>query len=149
MKKDPRAVYAQSSDIRSRTFLQYRHDMKKKAIAELEVMEWLEKLLSKKRKQQVSVSKSGGDKHIWFLRSGKISSAPDYEITIDGKSEFCEFQYAENGELNFFDFKVSKVGKMKDGVREPHKDRKFVYIIKSTCQSRQTCLLYTSPSPRD
>ncbi len=108
--------------------------MKKKAIAELEVMEWLEKLLSKKRKQQVSVSKSGGDKHIWFLRSGKISSAPDYEITIDGKSEFCEFQYAENGELNFFDFKVSKVGKMKDGVREPHKDRKFVYIIKSTCQ---------------
>lgn len=47
MRKNPRAVFAQSSDIKSRTFLQYRHDMKKKAIAELEVKEWLQEALSK------------------------------------------------------------------------------------------------------
>ncbi|MGC8912903.1 MAG: hypothetical protein ACP5LE_03070, partial [Thermoplasmata archaeon] len=37
-----KTIYAQSSDIKSRTYLEYRKDMKKKAIAELEVLEWLE-----------------------------------------------------------------------------------------------------------
>lgn len=32
--QDATAVYAQSSDIKSRTYLEYRKDMKKKAIAE-------------------------------------------------------------------------------------------------------------------
>lgn len=43
MKKlDGKTIYAQSSDIKSRTYLEYRKDMKKKAIAELEALEWLE-----------------------------------------------------------------------------------------------------------
>lgn len=132
MSKDPRAIYAQSSDIKARTFLEYRHDMKKKAVAELEVMAWLERLLAKTTGKTVTVKKSGGDKHIWFLRSGKITGGPDYEVMIDGKSEMYEFQYAEHDDLKFFDFKVSKVGKKsKSGNREPYEDRKFIYIIKS------------------
>jgi transposase-like protein len=39
MKLDRKTIYAQSSDIKSRTYLEYRRDMKKKAIAELEVSE--------------------------------------------------------------------------------------------------------------
>ncbi len=34
-KKDAKMVYAQSSDIKARSYLEYRRDMKKKAIAEL------------------------------------------------------------------------------------------------------------------
>ena len=41
-----RTVYAQSSDIRSRTWTQYRLDMKKKAIAELEFLPFLQRLLA-------------------------------------------------------------------------------------------------------
>jgi hypothetical protein len=37
--RDPKTTYAQSSDIRSRTYLEYRKDMKRKAIVELEVLE--------------------------------------------------------------------------------------------------------------
>lgn len=36
--RSPKMVYAQSSDIRSRTYLEYRRDMKKKGIAELEFL---------------------------------------------------------------------------------------------------------------
>ena len=36
-----RTVYAQSSDIKSRSWLEYRQDMKKKAIAELEFLPYL------------------------------------------------------------------------------------------------------------
>ena len=36
--RSPKMVYAQSSDIRSRTYLEYRSDMKKKGIAELEFL---------------------------------------------------------------------------------------------------------------
>lgn len=45
MKLDGKTIYAQSSDIKPRTYLEYRRDMKKKAIAELEALEWLEKKL--------------------------------------------------------------------------------------------------------
>ena len=45
MKLDGKTMYAQSSDIKSRTYLQYRKDMKKKAIAELETLGWLENKL--------------------------------------------------------------------------------------------------------
>lgn len=132
MNKDPRAVYAQSSDVKARTFLEYRHDMKKKAIAELEIMEWLEGLLTKRAGKPVEVNKSGGDQHIWFLRKGGITSGPDYEVVTENKTEKYEFQYAETDDLSFFDFKVSKVGKLSEhGIREPHEDRKFIYIIKS------------------
>ena len=45
MKIDSKTRYAQSSDIKSRTYLEYRKDMKKKAIAEYEIIEWFEKKL--------------------------------------------------------------------------------------------------------
>lgn len=52
MKKDAKTVYAQSSDIKSRTYLEYRKDMKQKAIVELEVLPWLQKKLKVKTKMQ-------------------------------------------------------------------------------------------------
>jgi hypothetical protein len=39
MKTNSKIIYAQSSDIKSRTYLEYRKDMKKKAIAELETID--------------------------------------------------------------------------------------------------------------
>lgn len=41
MQQDAKTIYAQSSDIKSRTYLEYRKDMKQKAIAELEIFPWL------------------------------------------------------------------------------------------------------------
>jgi len=52
-----KTTYAQSSDIKSRTYLQYRKDMKKKAIAELEFLDWLKiKLPKVYHQKQVEVS---------------------------------------------------------------------------------------------
>jgi len=134
MAKEPRAIYAQSSDIKSRTYLEYRHDMKKKAIAELEVIDWFTaKLMELHRTRNVLVKKSGGDAHLWFATRGirgTVSGEPDYEATIDGKELKFEFQYSERDDLSHFDFKVSKVGKKKQGKRIPHKDREFLYIVK-------------------
>ena len=48
MQLDAKTIYAQSSDIKSRTYLEYRKDMKKKAIAELEVLEWLASKVKKR-----------------------------------------------------------------------------------------------------
>lgn len=131
MKLDAKTVYAQSSDIKSRTYLEYRRDMKRKAIAELEVLGWLEdKVKQLYPQKQVKVYKSGGDKFLWFLRKGGVSREPDFIAEIDdGRIEF-EFQYAEKGDLEFYDFKVSKVAKKRGGKREPIKDKCFVYIHK-------------------
>jgi hypothetical protein len=131
MKLDGKTIYAQSSDIKSRTYLEYRRDMKKKAIAELEVLEWLEnKVKELYPRKLVKVYKSGGDKFLWFLRKGGVTREPDFIANInDEKIEF-EFQYAEKGDLDFYDFKVSKIAKNKGGKREPIKDKFFVYIHK-------------------
>ena len=60
--RSPKMVYAQSSDIRSRTYLEYRRDMKKKGIAELEFLPYLEGLLKERRGDDgLKVSKHGGD----------------------------------------------------------------------------------------
>ena len=134
MKKDAKTIFAQSSDIKSRTFLEYRKDMKKKAIAEYEIMDWLEKKLSEIYKTAVKVQKSGGDQHIWFLRNGGITGNPDYKATIENREEYFEFQYSDRKDLKFFDFKVSKVGKKKNGKRIPYENKKFIYIIKPTCE---------------
>lgn len=134
MKMDAKIVYAQSSDIKSRTYLEYRHDMKKKAIAELEIIDWLSEKLTKEYGHQTTVRKSGSDAKIWFLRKGGISRDTDFEIEYNGIVEKIEFQYASTVDLDFFDFKVSKVGKKLKGKRVPFKDRKFIYIIKSTFQ---------------
>jgi hypothetical protein len=115
MKLDGKTIYAQSSDIKSRTYLEYRKDMKKKAIAELEILEWLEsKVKQLYPKTQVKVYKSGGDKSLWFLRKGGVSREPDFIAEIE-----FEFQYAEKADLAFYDFKVSKVAKKKGDKRLP------------------------------
>ena len=133
---EPRGVYAQSSDIKSRTYLKYRFDMKRKAIAELEVKDWFEdKLKELHETEDVALEKSGGDAHIWFLRTGgQISGEPDYTARIKGKMYRYEFQYANQADLDHYDFKVSKVGKKVKKKRIAHTDREFLYILKPTSQ---------------
>ena len=130
----PKETYAQSSDIRARSYLQYRHDMKRKAIAELEFRPFLERTLARRYPGAApTVAKHGGDAALWFARDGRISQAPDYRaVYADGQSFLYEFQYAEEtGKLDFFDFKVSKVGrKPRDSGRVAHNDREFFYVIK-------------------
>ncbi len=132
MKIDSKTRFAQSSDIKSRTYLEYRKDMKKKAIAEYEIIEWFESKLCEIYQTQVKVQKSGGDEHIWFLRNGGITGKADYKAIIKDNEEFYEFQYSDRKDLDFFDFKVSKVGKKKNGIRTPYENKKFIYIIKPT-----------------
>lgn len=134
MKKDPKLVYAQSSDIKARTYIEYRKDMKKKAIAELEIKEWIEsKLQEKYRKKNIKVEKSGGDRFLWFLRGGGITREPDFEVYMGGEQIFSiEFQYADKEDLQFFDFKVSKVVRKVKNKIVPHKDRIFLYVLKNS-----------------
>ncbi|MCL2312768.1 MAG: hypothetical protein FWC41_09850 [Firmicutes bacterium] len=134
MKKDSKTIYAQSSDIKSRTYLEFRKDMKQKAIAELETIDWLAKKLTELYVEKTTVRKTGGDAFVWFLKKSGITGEPDFEAEHKGIIEKFEFQYANNDELDFFDFKVSKVGKKVGGKRIPFADRKFIYIIKSTLQ---------------
>jgi len=133
MRLDARTMYAQSSDIKSRTYLEYRKDMKKKAIAELEILEWLEnKLKEIYPNKQIRVCKSGGDKFLWFLRKGGVSREPDFVAEIDTDKVQFEFQYAERENLSYYDFKVSKVAKKKRNSSgyQPIKDKQFIYIHK-------------------
>lgn len=133
MTQSGKVIYAQSSDIKSRTFSEYRRDMKKKAIAELEFLPFLKQVLANCRDVQLlDVRKHGGDAELWFSTDGRISQEPDYIAEWrDGKSFLYEFQYAEQTEnLNYFDFKVSKVGKKNKKVRIPHQDREFFYVVK-------------------
>jgi hypothetical protein len=131
MKLDGKTIYAQSSDIKSRTYLEYRRDMKKKAISELEVLEWIEsKVKELYPKTHVILCKSGGDKFLWFLRKGGVSGEPDFIAEIDKEKVEFEFQYAEKENLPFYDFKVSKVAKKKGDERKPIKGKYFIYIHK-------------------
>jgi len=83
---DVKSIYAQSSDIKSRTYLDYRKDMKRKAIAELEILDWLKtKLPSIFPEEKITVSKSGSDAFLWFLRQGGITREPDYTAKINDK----------------------------------------------------------------
>ena len=129
---DSKTVYAQSSDIKSRTYLEYRKDMKKKAIAELEIIDWLEnKLKELYNNKIIKVNKSGGDEFLWFLRKGGVSRKPDFVADIDGDKKEFEFQYADKEGLEFYDFKISKVAKRKkDKSLEPIKNKSFIYIYK-------------------
>ena len=131
--KDAKAVYAQSSDIRARSFRKYRCDMKKKAIAELEFLPFLQGLLA-----PAMVEKDGADAELWFLKQGgRITQKPDYRAVCPNGREFLyEFQYAEKTEgLKTFDFKVSKVGKKPPkNPRIPYEDREFFYVVKPGAQ---------------
>ena len=129
-----RTIYAQSSSLHSRTWPEYRLDMKKKAIAELEFLPFLRQVLVEQyRDDSLRVEKHGGDALLWF-DAGSVSQAPDYRVTWGQGNDFrYEFQLAEATEtLKFFDFKVSKVGKKVRGAdtRTPHTDREFFYILK-------------------
>lgn len=130
-KLDAKTIYAQSSDIKARTYLEYRKDMKKKAIAELEILEWLENKLKKiHSNKKVRIFKAGGDKFLWFLRRGGISRKPDFIAQINSQQIEFEFQYADKIGLEFYDFKISKVAKSKNKKRLPIKNKYFVYIHK-------------------
>ena len=130
----PRITYAQSSDIKARSFAEYRRDMKKKAIAELEFLPFLQSTLRRiHNDDKLIVEKSGSDSELWFDAGGKLSRAPDYRAIFgDGRSFLYEFQYAEEIEkLSTFDFKVSKVGEKRRGQgRAAHRDRDFFYVVK-------------------
>ena len=133
MRKDAKTTYAQSSDIKSRTYLEYRRDMKKKAIAELEIMDWLKAVLEQSHPDvSVAVSKAGGDAFLWFLRKGNVTREPDYRATIGEKKFNIEFQYAEHSDLPSFDCTVSKIAKKerKSEKRIPHTDRQILYVLK-------------------
>lgn len=131
MKLNGKTIYAQSSDIKARTYLEYRKDMKKKAIAELEVLEWLkEKIKQMYPGKRTDVYKSGGDRFLWFLRKGGITREPDFIAEINGNKIEIEFQYADKTNLEYYDFKVSKVAKMKSGKRVPISNKVFIYIHK-------------------
>jgi hypothetical protein len=127
--RDPKTTYAQSSDIKSRIYLEYRKDMKRKAIVELEVLEWLEnKLKELYPGKEVKVYKSGGDKFLWFLRKGGVTGDADFTAEIDGGKEKLEIelQYTEREGLKFYDFKKTKV--IKKGL--PIKNKLFLFIHK-------------------
>jgi len=131
LKPDAKTIYAQSSDIKSRTYLEYRKDMKRKAIAELEALEWVEgKIKDMHPNEEVRVLKWGGDRFLWFLRKGGISREPDFIAKVGEEEIALEFQYAEKGNLNFYDFKVSKVSQKKGAEREPIPQKLFIYIHK-------------------
>lgn len=130
MKRDAKTTYAQSSDIKSRTYLEYRRDMKKKAIAELEVLPWLDKKFKEMHpEKQVTVVKSGGDRFLWFLRKGGVSRAPDFTVTIGDEQIELEFQYGKK-DLEFYDFKISKVTRKNKltGQREPIRNKKLFFL---------------------
>jgi hypothetical protein len=131
MKLDAKTIYAQSSDIKPRTYLEYRMDMKKKAIVELEVLDWLEnKLKELYPGNQIKVYKSGGDKFLWFLREGGISREPDFIAEIDDNKIEFELQYTEKENLKYYDFKVSKVIKRKKKNQAIINNKFFLFIHK-------------------
>lgn len=129
--KDAKTTYAQSSDIKSRTYLEYRKDMKQKAIAELEILHWLKNKFSQKDKK-IIVEKYGGDKHIWFLRKGGITREPDFIVkSPNGKEEYLEFQYAKE-ELNNYDFKISKITPKSKKLKK--ENTRILYLIKPSAK---------------
>jgi hypothetical protein len=133
-KSDPRITYAKSSDIKGRTYLEYRRDMKRKAIAELEALQWVECIIKRKYPDsQVTVEKAGSDKFLWFLRAGGVSREPDYIATIGEKQHKIEFQYADTSDIKFYDFKVSKIAKhnKKEKKYIPNEDIIIIYIDKN------------------
>lgn len=91
---DAKTTYAKSSDIKGRSYLEYRRDMKRKAIAELEMLVYLPDILKKElNTKNLFIKKWGGDKFLWFLRKGGITREPDFLIEMDNQ-KINETQYA-------------------------------------------------------
>lgn len=135
MNVDAKTIYAQSSDIKSRTFLEYRRDMKQKAIAELEILPWLQAMIVATTNQKITVQKAGDDKFLWFLRKGGITREPDFIIKYQNEeSKSIEFQYAKEV-MGAYDFKISKVAtKNKNDKTYKPKDVQILYVIKPTAE---------------
>lgn len=127
MPRNSKTTYAKSSDIKGRSYLEYRRDMKRKAIVELDARPWIENVLSRYYNANVRVEKSGGDRFLWFLRTGGISREPDFIAHIDSKKHKIEFQYASI-ETRYYDFKISKVSTKRRQERVPKEDLLFIFI---------------------
>lgn len=132
---DGRTIYAQASDIKSRTFLEYRKDMKRKAIIELELLEWLNKKIPQKYGKHVRVSKAGGDAFLWFLRKGGITREPDYQINNEDSLRAIEMQYGSNLiSQGIYDFKISKISSKVRGqsIRSPKEELLIFYLFEDS-----------------
>ncbi len=124
---DAKTTYAKSSDIKGKTYLEYRRDMKRKAIAELEMLVFLPEILKEELKtESLVVKKWGGVRFLWFLRKGGITREPDFLVEMDKQTIEVEFQYAKKTDLNFYDFKVSKVARVKQ--KKPIENKYFFYL---------------------
>jgi len=67
------------------------------------------------------------------FKEGGITREPDFIAYVGEKEKlFVEFQYADKEDLQYFDFKISKVAKKKGGERIPYDDRIFLYILKNS-----------------
>ena len=132
-----RLGYAQSSDIKSRTWEQYREDMKRKAIAELECLGLLRALLVEASgDQSVTVRKHGVDEVLWFNPQAKPSGQPDYRATwSDGRERLYEFKNSTEPGLPFFDFKKTNVRRRGRAPHKPHEDRDIFYVARAEAKN--------------
>lgn len=132
-----RLGYAQSSDIKSRTWEQYREDMKRKAIAELECLGLLRALLVEASgDQSVTVRKHGVDEVLWFNPQAKPSGQPDYRaIWSDGHERLYEFKNSTEPDLPFFDFKKTNVRRRGRAPHKPHEDRDIFYVARAEAKN--------------
>lgn len=132
-----RLGYAQSSDIKSRTWEQYREDMKRKAIAELECLGLLRTLLIEASgDRSVTVHKHGVDEVLWFNPQAKPSGQPDYRATwSDGREWLYEFKNSTEPDLAFFDFKKTNVRRRGRAPHKPHDDRDIFYVARAEAKN--------------
>lgn len=131
--KTSRLGYAQSSDIKSRTWEQYREDMKRKAIVELECRELLQSLLEERSGgQPVTVEKHGVDAVLWFNPQTKPSGEPDYRATFaDGTTRLYEFKHARKPNLRSFDINETSVHRPGGPPHTARTDREIFYIART------------------
>lgn len=131
--KTARLGYAQSSDIKSRTWEQYREDMKRKAIRELECLPLLQALLTERAGgRPVSAHKHGVDEVLWFDPKAHLSRQPDYRaVGPDGAVMMYEFKMSVKENLKFFDFKKTNVRRTRRPPHEPHEDREIFYVARA------------------
>lgn len=125
--------YAQSSDIKSRTWEQYRADMKRKAIVELECLGLLRSLLEERAGgQPVTVEKHGVDAVLWFNAKAKPSAEPDYRAILpDGTTRLYEFKHAREPNLRSFDIKKTSVHRPGRPPHTAHADRDIFYVARA------------------
>lgn len=132
-----RLGYAQSSDIKSRTWEQYREDMKRKAIRELECLPLLQALLTERAGgRPVSAHKHGVDEVLWFDPKAHLSRQPDYRaVGPDGAVMMYEFKMSVKENLKFFDFKKTNVRRTRRPPHALHEDREIFYVARAEAKN--------------